>query len=151
MATEKQIAANRRNAARSTGPRTTLGKGRSRMNALRHGLSYVGRDLPTLESAGSTDENLAATRDREAAIFEGLQQIRVERARMVAKVDELVSSANAYLVILTIKKIAAMTRYEGRLYAARKLHSGNTEAQSDSRSRKTMKSAKRTQFCAGRH
>ena len=45
MATEKQIAANKRNAARSTGPRTTSGKDRARMNALRRGLSYVGCDL----------------------------------------------------------------------------------------------------------
>src|SRR5436190_23204466 len=34
-----QIAANRRNAMRSTGPRTATGKARSRCNALRHGLS----------------------------------------------------------------------------------------------------------------
>jgi hypothetical protein len=50
MATEKQIAANKRNAARSTGPRTTAGKDRSRMNALRHGLSYVGCDLSSLRA-----------------------------------------------------------------------------------------------------
>ena len=37
MSTEKQIAANRRNAARSTGPRTQSGKARSRFNALKHG------------------------------------------------------------------------------------------------------------------
>src|SRR5215831_770184 len=39
MATDKQIAANRQNAKLSTGPRTQLGKRRSRRNALRHGLS----------------------------------------------------------------------------------------------------------------
>jgi hypothetical protein len=39
MATERQIAANRRNAERSTGPRTAAGKERSRRNALRHGLA----------------------------------------------------------------------------------------------------------------
>jgi len=37
MATRKQIAANRRNALKSTGPRTASGKAKSRFNALRHG------------------------------------------------------------------------------------------------------------------
>ena len=39
MATEKQIAANRKNSMWSTGPRTEAGKRRSRQNALQHGLT----------------------------------------------------------------------------------------------------------------
>ena len=38
MASEAQIAASRRNAVKSTGPRTERGKERSRLNAPRHGL-----------------------------------------------------------------------------------------------------------------
>jgi hypothetical protein len=38
MTTWRQIAANRHNAEKSTGPRTEAGKRRSRRNALRHGL-----------------------------------------------------------------------------------------------------------------
>jgi hypothetical protein len=38
MATEAQIAANRRNASRSTGPKTAKGKARSSQNATSHGL-----------------------------------------------------------------------------------------------------------------
>src|SRR3954452_15419274 len=37
MATERQVAANRRNAARSTGPKTEKGKEKARGNALKHG------------------------------------------------------------------------------------------------------------------
>lgn len=39
MATERQIAANRANARKSTGPRSSAGKRRSGKNAIRHGLS----------------------------------------------------------------------------------------------------------------
>ena len=52
MATKKQIAANRRNALKSTGPRTDRGKAVSRFNALRHSLRAKSHSL----SIGSLDE-----------------------------------------------------------------------------------------------
>jgi hypothetical protein len=39
MATERQIAANRRNASKSTGPKTSAGKQRAAGNSYRHGLN----------------------------------------------------------------------------------------------------------------
>lgn len=39
MISDKQLAANRNNARQSTGPKTVEGRNRSRMNALRHGLT----------------------------------------------------------------------------------------------------------------
>jgi hypothetical protein len=50
MTSERQIAANRRNAIKSTGPTTAEGKRRSSRNALRHGLSCL-RSLETQESS----------------------------------------------------------------------------------------------------
>jgi len=41
MATAAQIEANRRNAQRSTGPKTDEGKARARCNALRHGMAAL--------------------------------------------------------------------------------------------------------------
>jgi hypothetical protein len=47
MISEKQLAANRRNAERSTGARTPAGKARSSLNNLRHGLTGQINILPT--------------------------------------------------------------------------------------------------------
>jgi hypothetical protein len=46
MATDLQMAANRRNALLSTGPRSLAGKARSRMNAVSHGLTAQQTLLP---------------------------------------------------------------------------------------------------------
>ena len=46
MATEKQIEANRRNAAKSTGPRSPEGKARSSMNALKSGVDAEAEIIP---------------------------------------------------------------------------------------------------------
>src|ERR1700734_3275570 len=59
MATTAQIEANRRNAQRSTGPRTEEGKNRSRLNALDHGCRANILVLPT-ESFGEYEEQLAS-------------------------------------------------------------------------------------------
>jgi hypothetical protein len=50
MASERQIAANRRNAKKSTGPRSADGKARSSRNALRHGLSIASRVHPAFQN-----------------------------------------------------------------------------------------------------
>jgi hypothetical protein len=57
MATEKQIAANRANAKRSTGPKTAAGRARSSRNAYRHGLSL---ELPLNDPARPHDAMMQA-------------------------------------------------------------------------------------------
>jgi len=51
MATEKQLAANRRNSQKSTGPKTREGKFKSSLNALRHG-AYSETHIIKTEDAG---------------------------------------------------------------------------------------------------
>ena len=48
MVTARQLAANRRNAEKSTGPRTDEGKAFSRGNAVKHGLAGDGIVLPVV-------------------------------------------------------------------------------------------------------
>ena len=91
MATAKQVAANRANAARSTGPRTPAGRAKSSRNAFRHGLSLslpLPRDLTTateierlaLVIAGEnpTEQQLMAASEFAAAQYD-LMRIRALR------------------------------------------------------------------------
>jgi hypothetical protein len=70
MATEKQIAANRANAQKSTGPRTHEGKAVSSQNALKSGIdaqSQVIRGEDPVALAALTDQYLADFQPRSAA------------------------------------------------------------------------------------
>ncbi|HYR55988.1 MAG TPA: hypothetical protein VEM39_07710, partial [Myxococcaceae bacterium] len=72
MTSLRQVEANRRNALKSTGPRSANGKHASRRNALRHGF--------TAETVIEPLENLEEYREFEAAILaEYLPQTPVEQ------------------------------------------------------------------------
>lgn len=115
MTSEKQIAANRANAKRSTGPKSALEKSRSSRNAVRHGLS---RPLPlddTLAEAQAIANALIADRadDQQrtgaaelAAAQLELLRIRAERGRMLASIDPASSDA------AELKRLLALDRYE---------------------------------------
>ena len=76
MATERQVEANRRNASRSTGPRTAAGKERSRYNALTHGLRARGLDL-------LPHEDPELFRDRIDAWFDDYRPMEEAEAELV--------------------------------------------------------------------
>src|SRR5262244_3438971 len=70
MTTSQQIEANRRNAQRSTGPRTEHGKQRSRCNAVRHGLTaetVIGA-LEDAEDYRSFEATIIADYDAQSAV-----------------------------------------------------------------------------------
>jgi hypothetical protein len=98
MASERQIAANRRNARASTGPRSASGKNRAGRNALRHGLT---RRLSGAEFARAVDalaRQIAGARadkitielahDAAAAALE-LARVRQVRVALVERVAAL--------------------------------------------------------------
>jgi hypothetical protein len=104
MASERQIAANRRNARKSTGPRSGAGKKRASRNAYRHGLTLsitstaaFAKQLDNLvrEIAGDTEDAIMLERARAAAQAElDLAQIRrakvalIERASALGELDQ---------------------------------------------------------------
>ena len=61
MTTEKQVAANRRNAQRSTGPRTGPGKAIARLNAVTHGGLAITPVVPHIEQPAAWERHLDAT------------------------------------------------------------------------------------------
>ena len=63
MTSPEKIEANRRNAQKSTGPRTPEGKSRSRWNALKHGLDAHAPVLPG-ESAEALQERIDTWTDQ---------------------------------------------------------------------------------------
>jgi len=99
MASERQIAANRRNARKSTGPRSGAGRNRSSRNAYRHGLTLsinstaaFAKQLDTLvrEIAGDTEDAILLERARALAHAE-LELARVRRAKVA-----LIERASAF-------------------------------------------------------
>ena len=77
MATDRQIAANRRNALRSSGPRTPEGKEQSRRNALTHGL--------TAEALVIDGEEAEALRDLLERAFDAYQPQDVVEEHLVQR------------------------------------------------------------------
>jgi hypothetical protein len=81
MASEKQVSANRQNAAKSTGPMTQIGKQQSRRNAIRHGLTAA-TVVPAIEDAEEFERF-------EAAIRADYQPVSTIEHELVARLTSL--------------------------------------------------------------
>jgi hypothetical protein len=89
MASQRQIAANRRNARSSTGPRSASGKKRASQNAYRHGLTTplsgaeFAREVEMLarQIAGDTEDKITIELARDAAEAE-FELARVRRVKV---------------------------------------------------------------------
>jgi len=99
MASEGQLAANRRNARKSTGPRSGAGKTRASRNAYRHGLTLsitstaeYAKQLETLvrKIAGDTKDPVKLERAR-AIVQADLELTQVRRAKVA-----LIERASAF-------------------------------------------------------
>ena len=75
MATQRQLEANRRNARRSTGPRTEHGKARSRYHAVAHGLAALSPVLP--------HENLTAFHEMRAALIDHYRPVDIQELQLI--------------------------------------------------------------------
>jgi hypothetical protein len=124
MASERQIAANRANAQKSTGPKTVAGRLKSSRNAFRHGLSAQLRldseglkrvdAIARLLVGSSVDgkQHIAANEMAQAQLE--LSRIRAVRANILAGLD--LASGNLQM----LRHLAALDRYERYAHTRRR-------------------------------
>jgi hypothetical protein len=124
MATEKQIAANRANSTRSTGPKTRFGRLKSSRNAFRHGLSCpLPFDIGALDTIAVT---LAEERGGDAHLLAARQfahtYLEIVRIRGIRR--EILRSLFQSWRPGDMKRLANLDRYE-RSAARRSRCAGN--------------------------
>lgn len=114
MATQKQIDANRRNAQKSTGPKTDAGKASSKFNSLKHGMTAATAVLPY-------EDPHAYVELREALISHYAPANPIE-AMLVETV------ANAYWRLLRVRRVETATITLG-IRGLEKRHDVNLESE----------------------
>jgi uncharacterized coiled-coil protein SlyX len=121
MASDLKLAANRRNARKSTGPKTNKGKRRSARNALSHGLAVPVRNISALRSdietlglsiALASGERTITELSRQAAEAQ-LEILRIREVRAA-----ILATYTSYEELT--KKLAGLERYERRAFSRRK-------------------------------
>lgn len=126
MASEKQMAANRANAQKSTGPRTAVGRAKSSRNAYRHGLSVaMAPDLAEVELLARVIANGAAGDQQPQAAGDQLEAARaLARAQFALKrVRNAKAAAGGLGQVLdarVLTELCALDRYERQALSLRK-------------------------------
>jgi hypothetical protein len=129
MTSAAKLAANRRNARLSTGPRTVAGKARSALNARRHGLAQLVVRDPTWSQEVNALAAAIAGADADARRYElacaiaaaQIDLVRVARARRELFAAAMREGAG-------IPRLAALGRYERRALARRRRAIDNFDA-----------------------
>jgi hypothetical protein len=127
MTSGRKIAANRKNAKKSTGPRSAAGRATSRHNARRHGLATgIGSDPAFRDDIEILAKLLAGGREnigefaREAAEAHlDLTRIRRIRAGLYARMRFVDADSTEDLMALA-EQFARLERYERRAFSRRK-------------------------------
>jgi hypothetical protein len=127
MTSDQQIAANRNNAKKSTGPRSKAGREVSRRNARRHGLAVaIGNDplfrddIEKLARAISGGAQDVTERVREIAEAE-LDLLRIRKFRAwLFETFYFADAARPDGLVELNEKLAKLERYEHRAFSRRK-------------------------------
>ncbi|HEY1363980.1 MAG TPA: hypothetical protein VGF60_17200 [Xanthobacteraceae bacterium] len=120
MTSAARIAANRRNALRSSGPRSTAGKARSAQNSRRHGLTAAVADPDWSQEVSDFAQAIAGSAPGpqrwELACRIAAAQVDVARARTARCLlyPELFRDAGG------VPRLAALDRYERRAFSRRR-------------------------------
>jgi hypothetical protein len=129
MTSDRKAASNRKNAQKSTGPRSEVGRWHSRRNALRHGLAVaIGTDpsfskdikaLATILASGSSRQTVGEFARQAAEAEIDLLRIRkLKASRLNAVHGNPEAMSKDYLELN--QSLAKLDRYERRALSRRK-------------------------------
>jgi hypothetical protein len=121
VTSDQKLSSNRKNAQKSTGPRSEAGKRRAARNALNHGLAIPVQTIPELRADIETLAMLIARASGEKAITELSRQAAEAQLEIfrIRKFRRAIYSTDASWNELN-DRLAKLDRYERRAFSRRK-------------------------------